>query len=330
MFSESETARLKSLFKKLERTIEISLYLADRNLFTRRIESLVSELCRLSEGKCISISCAPDPTLAATPCFKIGAGGRANITYAALPTGHQFAPFLKILERIGDGGYTVPDRESSPDASPAELIILISDSCPRCPLLVEAAGLSFCGDPGVAVSYVDVMQFQEFVTKYRILSVPATVLDGQVVATGTISAQKLMELVGNRGTQDLEKEAVRSLIETQQIDEAARHLGSEAGQTVMLELIQDAEFSKRLSALVVFEQAIEEDPDAVRAMVPSLLPLLKHSDARIRGDVADLIGKIGDPQAIPHLEPLLSDSDPDVVEAAEDALGDLKKDGSAG
>lgn len=324
MFNESEAAQLKSLFGKLERTIELSLYLSEKNPFSRKIEPLVSELCRLSEGKCISISCAPDPALPASPCFKVGTGGCANIAYAALPTGHQFAPFLKILERIGGGDTTVADAGSSPDPAPAELVILISDSCPRCPLVVEAAGLSFCGDPGVTVCYVDVMQFQEFVTKHKILSVPATVLDGQVVATGAVSAQKLIALVGNRGSKENERAAIRSLIESQQIDVAAKQLGREAGRSVILELLQDTEFSKRLSALVIFEQALEEDPAAVRAMVPSLLPLLKHSDARIRGDVADLLGKIGDPQAIPHLETLLSDEDSDVVEAVQDALDELK------
>jgi HEAT repeat protein len=52
--------------------------------------------------------------------------------------------------------------------------------------------------------------------------------------------------------------------------------------------------------------------------------MLSHYDARIRGDVADLLGKIGDPAAIPHLEPLISDPDPDVAEAAVDALEELK------
>jgi len=325
MFNQEEIKQLQALFNRFTRTIELSLYKSKGNPFSRNIEDLVSELCEISEGKCIAISVRPDPTPVAVPCFKIGAGGHANIVYAALPTGHEFTPFLKILERIGCGDYEIPNDALLPNSVPAELIVLISESCPRCPLVVEAAGMIACGNPNIVSSFINVMHFQEFVLKYKIMSVPATILDGEVVATGTVSTDKLMELVRNRGTAEFEMETVRSLIETQQIAKAARRLDSEAGRAVVLELMQDAEFSKRLSALVVVEQALEDNPDSVRAMVPVLLPMLKHKDSRIRGDVADLLGKIGDTRAIPELEKLLSDPDPDVVEATEDALAELRK-----
>jgi hypothetical protein len=323
MFNEEETAQLQTLFKKFTQTVEFTLHQADRNDFGRKLEKTVSEVCRLSDGKCVIVSDTAGLDPVAVPCIKIGAGGYANIVYAAIPTGHQFPPFLKILERIG-GGYRTLENGSLSDSSPAELIVLISDSCPRCPLVVEAAGLSACGNPSMVASFVDVMQFQDFVKKYRILSVPATILDKQIVLIGTISAERIKVLVQSRGTPKFEIEIVRSLIERQDISGAAGYLDREAGRTVVLDLLQNTEFSKRLSALVVLEKGIEDDLDAVRAMVPSLIPMLSHYDARIRGDVADLLGKIGDPAAIPHLEPLISDPDPDVAEAAVDALEELK------
>jgi hypothetical protein len=325
MFNESETQQLQSLFDAFTHTVEFTLYPKEKDQLSRRMEKLISELGDLSNGKCVLVAGSPDARPPTAPSFTIGAAGHTNIIYAALPTGHQFPPFYKILERIGCGEYAIPDSGSSPTPSPAELTILISDSCPRCPLVVEAAGLLSCENPTLISSFVDVMQFQEFVMKYKILSVPATILDGEVVSTGTVSAEKLQELVQSRGSVEFEMDAMRSLIETQQIQEAAERLGSEAGRKVVLDLLRDNEFSKRLSALVVAEQALEDNPEAVRAMVPELLPMLKHSDSRIRGDVADLLGKTGDPQPIPHLEALLSDPDPDVVEAAEDALEELKK-----
>jgi HEAT repeat protein len=55
-------------------------------------------------------------------------------------------------------------------------------------------------------------------------------------------------------------------------------------------------------------------------MVPQLIELLCHQDHRIRGDIADLLGKIGDPNAIPHLQKLTSDPHPEVAEASAEAL----------
>ena len=324
MFNKEETAQLQELFKKFTQTVDFTLHQTEKNDFGRKLEKAVSEVCGPSEGKCVTISDTSGSDPVAVPCFKMGVDGFANIVYAALPTGHQFPPFLKILERIGCGGYRIPEDGFLSNSSPAELVVLISDSCPRCPLVVEAAGLTACADPSIEASFVDIIQFQDFVKKYRIQSVPATIMDKQIILIGALSAERIKELAQSRGTPKFEMEIVRSLIERQNIKEAAGYLDREAGRTIVLGLLQNVEFSKRLSALVVLEKGLEDTPDAVRTLVPSLLPMLSHSDARIRGDVADLLGKIGDPVAIPHLEPLVSDPDPDVSEAAADAIEELK------
>ena len=150
-------------------------------------------------------------------------------------------------------------------------------------------------------------------------------MDRKIVLVGNVSADRLMDLVRIRGTPEYEMEAVRSLVETGRIAEAADSLASEAGRELILNFMQHSDFSKRLSALAVVEKALDQSPNTVHAMTPSLLELLSHSDARIRGDVADLLGKIGDPSAIPAIEPLMADPDPDVAEAASDAIADLRK-----
>ncbi|MBN2319202.1 MAG: HEAT repeat domain-containing protein [Acidobacteria bacterium] len=325
MFKEDEVKQLQALFGRFTNTVEFSLHGTEENEFGRKLENLVAEVCRLSDGKCVVVSKATDSPAVVAPGFTVGRGGQSSIVYAALPTGHQFPPFLKILETLGSDTSPIAGNDASSDRSRAELLILISDSCPRCPLVVEAAGISTCENPSILTCIADVMQFQEFVKEYKIQSVPATVLDRKIVLIGALSADRIMELVRSRGTPKFEIERIGSLIERQNIEEAAASLEGEAGRTVVLDLLQDVEFSKRLSGLVVVEKALENNPDAVRAMVPSLLPMLTHDDARIRGDIADLLGKIGDPQAIPQLEPLTRDPDPDVAEAAADALEELKE-----
>ena len=75
---------------------------------------------------------------------------------------------------------------------------------------------------------------------------------------------------------------------------------------------------------MVLEEALGQDPEAIREMVPSIIELLFHEDSRIRGDMADFLGRVGDRRVVPHLERLTSDPDPDVVEAAADALEELQ------
>jgi HEAT repeat protein len=50
----------------------------------------------------------------------------------------------------------------------------------------------------------------------------------------------------------------------------------------------------------------------------------RDSDPALIGDVADLLGKIGSRQAIPYLEKLTENIDPDIVEAATFALEEIK------
>ena len=52
---------------------------------------------------------------------------------------------------------------------------------------------------------------------------------------------------------------------------------------------------------------------------------LQDPDARVRADVVDALGLAGDPAALPLVEPLQTDRDPDVARAAEHAVARLTK-----
>ena len=128
---------------------------------------------------------------------------------------------------------------------------------------------------------------------------------------GAVTADRVRELIEIRGTPKFKEEVIRSLIESGRVEEAAACLVHDTGRKIVLNLLQEPDFSKRLSALVVMEKALDENPEPIRKMVPLIAPLLSHADSRIRGDIADLLGKIGDPEVILQLEPLTKDPNPD-------------------
>jgi len=318
MLNENEAFRLRTTCEALPSPVEIILYQTGESDFGRKLADFVEEACSLSQGKIRNIAGRPDPGLTAYPCFTLGREGFATIIYAALPVGHQFRPFIKALELAGS-------NHLSAEGSHADLLVLISEHCPHCPVVVEAA-IELSGQRSSIVPCIlDAGQFENFTRQYGIKSVPATILDRRLVLTGIVSADRMMELVDIRGSLKFEREVVQSLIDSGRIAEAARCIDQGAGREVALDLIQSADFSKRLSGMVVIEKALEDKPDAVRSLVPSLVTMLSHADSRIRGDIADLLGRIGDPQAITQLEPLADDPDPDVAEAAAEAIAELRK-----
>ena len=316
---------LKAILEKLTRTVECALYRTQENEFGRKLEDFVNEMFRLSPEKIRISRNRNGADLPASPCFTIGNQERKTIAYAALPAGHQLAPFLKALEWIGTEPSPAFSPEHSSISAPAELQVLISEQCPHCPKVVESAILLASRHPLISSCIIDAGQYPDIGRKYGIKSVPATIVDRRLVLNGSVTAERMMELLNIRGTAEFEREAVVSLIENGKIPEAAECLAQEAGRDVILALAQDVDFSKRLSALVVMEKALDNNPDTVRAMAPAFAALLSNNDARIRGDIADLLGKIGDLQTVAQLERLISDPDPDVAEIAAEAIAELRK-----
>jgi HEAT repeat protein len=58
--------------------------------------------------------------------------------------------------------------------------------------------------------------------------------------------------------------------------------------------------------------------------VPELYPRLQESDAAIREAVAETLGMIGDPAALPALEAAAKDSDAGAANAAKRAIERIK------
>jgi thiol-disulfide isomerase/thioredoxin len=316
---------MKSALDGLAGMIECTLYQTEESEFGRKLESFLAAMGRLAPGKIHVVKASDLSGLPASPCFRIGNGMRAGIVYAALPEAHQLPPFLKALEWVACIGQLGCDPEPDVVSPPAELQVMISTDCPHCPKAVEAAAFLASRHPSIACHIIDAAQFPDICQRYGIKSVPATIVDRRLVLAGNTTADRLMELIQIRGTREYEMEVVLSLIEVRRISAAAECLAHETGRQVILALVQDADFSKRLSALVVIEKALEDNPGLVRSMAPAFAALLSNRDARIRGDVADLLGKIGDAQTIGKLEPLTSDPDADVAEIAAEAIAALRK-----
>ena len=60
MFTEDEVKQLQALFETLNVPVEFILHGAGESEFGRKLENCVSEICSLSNGKCILGSDAPD------------------------------------------------------------------------------------------------------------------------------------------------------------------------------------------------------------------------------------------------------------------------------
>lgn len=82
----------------------------------------------------------------------------------------------------------------------------------------------------------------------------------------------------------------------------------------------------RLGVNMLLEDLKRIKPVDVKLALPYLIPLLKDENATIRGDIADIIGNIGEKDHMKLIEPLLEDDHPQVREIAKEALEILSND----
>ncbi len=86
------------------------------------------------------------------------------------------------------------------------------------------------------------------------------------------------------------------------------------------ELLDDERFGVRLGMTVLFEELKRICPDDIERAVPSLSALLLSSPAYVRGEAVSILGIIGTPVALQHVEEALKDDSPQVREVAGDVL----------
>jgi len=89
------------------------------------------------------------------------------------------------------------------------------------------------------------------------------------------------------------------------------------------ELIQDERVRVRLGITAMMEELSRSDAAAAAGAVSGLLPLLRHTEAHIRGDAANLLGLIGDESALPFLRDALRDDNPSVRLLVQEAIAEL-------
>ena len=321
--NQSDLERLNREIAAIRATVELILHKKTDDPLSQDIEKFAAELSENLPDKISVVESSTDRSALDLPGITIACGGARNIHYLCVPEQNEIVPFAHALTFAAQGEAPL---SSTVKASvnkikqPAELIVLVSPFCTNCPLVVEAVIGVAVANPLVAAYIIDVQHVGPLAEQHGIQSVPATIIDQHLVHIGEIDQERLVEILLNRGTEAYKRDFMRSLIDRGNIDEAADRLCEEKDVDGMLTLFEEGDLSMRMGVLVVFEEALEKDRDTIQKMIPNMIAMLTNEDARIRGDIADLLGKVGDPRALPHLEPLTNDSDPDVVDAAEEAI----------
>jgi HEAT repeat protein len=100
---------------------------------------------------------------------------------------------------------------------------------------------------------------------------------------------------------------------------------AEAFATVMLSNVQVDRITESLTKPKLRNHARQYLVEIAPGRTALLSRQLQDPESRIRLDVVDALGLAGDPAALPMIEPLIDDRDPQVARAAERAIAKLRK-----
>ena len=285
----------------------------------RRIEQAAAGLVAVKRGDGRSVS--------GVPCLGISVRGVERIHYLALPQGPEQGPFLEILQAVSDGDEEAPDdlrARLQLLERPAGMLVFIASACPHCPVAVRSATRVALASDKVEVTVIDAQRFPEIAERFGVKSVPLTVLDEELFITGTSSAEQLADAILSRGSESYGADLFRSLVEGGRLVEAAARLRRGGRESEFLQAWGRSTTSLRIPLLLVCEDVLDEEPTAFDGIVSALVDLLGTEDATLRGDTADLLGRIAHPSALEGLAALCGDPNPDVAEIATEAIEEIR------
>ena len=89
-------------------------------------------------------------------------------------------------------------------------------------------------------------------------------------------------------------------------------------------LMTDERLRVRIGTIALLETLKKEAAESIGKAIQPLITLLTHENPRIRGDVAYVLGLIGDQETIPVLKQLINNEDPNVSIIVREAIEDIQ------
>ena len=317
---ESIAAELRVLDPPLSLTLHTA---AESTAFGSELEGIANDLVRVSEGR-IRLRAGDGDTVSSAPALTLSRRGEGDVHWLALPEGPEEAPFLEAIRGASAGPETLPEDPCDGLAGierPATLLVFVAAACPHCPRAVSAASRLARASEGVSVSVVDAQRFPELAERLHVRSTPTTFLDEGLAWIGVVEAAELARSVLARGTGEHEAAVFRSLVETGRFDEAVASVESGEGARHFLAAWEKSSTSSRIGLMLAAERVLERGDAPFHPVAEGLGRVAETDDVPLRGDTADLLGRIDHPAARAALEKLLTDPDSDVAEIAAEGLG---------
>jgi len=212
-----------------------------------------------------------------------------------------------------------PARESTAGAAP-EALLFIAPGCPHCPVVLEGLGTLVKEAVIGRLEVINIVAEPQRAQALGVRSVPWARI-GPFELEGLHSEQALRRWAEQAGSEhgmaayfdELLKAGRRGKVE----DMVRRQ---PEWLSALAALLGDPQtgINSRIGVMAIFEEL--EGTGLTQTIVPLLGAHTRSPEARIRADACHALSLTEGPDALPYLRACLQDEDPDVREAAQDAI----------
>ena len=198
LFPPEVLAQLDAVFGKMRDPLVLELHLDTRPV-SRELRAYMEELARHTDK--LTVKTAGDASQEEDlPFVRIlrGDGTPTGLAFHGVPGGHEFTSFvLGLYNAAGPGQAVDPALEATIQSlrAPRRMQILVSLSCTMCPELVTAAQRIATLREGITAEVYDLNHFPALRDRYRVMSVPCLVIDGEQVTFGKKNIAQLVDIL---------------------------------------------------------------------------------------------------------------------------------------
>lgn len=191
--------QIQGVMEKFENPLVLKAWLDDSPL-SGEISGFLGELTPLSEKVTWVRGEGEGPQL--IPSIEICRedGTSSGIHFHGVPGGHEINSFIVAMYNAAGPGQAI-DAETKRQIETLEkkvnFQILVSLSCTLCPETVMSAQRLASLSENVSAEMIDIAHFPEFKEKYKIMSVPCMVVNGEKLVFGKKNLQEALEIAQN-------------------------------------------------------------------------------------------------------------------------------------
>lgn len=201
-----------------------------------------------------------------------------------------------------------------------EVTLAISSNCPHCPTMLEVLGQLVKQGDMSALHVINIAQHTDFATAHQIRSVPWLKV-GPFILQGLHTRQEIITWLERSQSEQGMLEYFTEMLSNGELETVTRAV-TQSPQMIKLfvPLISSDEtnINVRLGMGAILEDLAGQT--LLENLQDEMIGLLKHADARVRGDAAHFLSFIPSPSTIAALQKCLNDADADVREIAEESL----------